>query len=388
LEDHSQSRQRKNLAAILHVLHQDGPASRADLADRTGLTTGSLAYLLGTLSEAGLVAEQALDSVAGGRHLPGVAVDGHLNVVVAIEISVDSIALAVVGLGGVILRETRRERSRDRTPVTETIADVAELFAEVEDLLAERRLLGVGVANAGLVRRGGQVVENSPNLGWTEVPLGDLLRDLFGSEIPIVIGNEADLGALAECRRGAAVGIEHLIFIFCEVGVGGGLVAGGRPISGADGFAGELGHMPVNPDGVPCQCGSVGCWETEVGEGALLRRGGRPADGGRAGIDALIESAVAGDDVALGAIAEQGRWIGIGVAGLVNALNPQMVVLSGLFERIYPLTVNSIDETFKRKALAESARRVKILPSSLGDSVLLVGAAEAAFDQVFLDPVS
>ncbi len=370
------------------MLHQDGPASRADLAERTGLTTGSLAYLLGTLSEAGLVAEQALASGADGRHLPVVAVDGEHNVVVAIEVSVDSIALAVVGLGGVILRETRRERSRDRTPVAETIADIAELVAEVEDLLDGRRLLGVGVANAGLVRRGGQVVENSPNLGWTEVPLSDLLRDLFGAEVPIVIGNEADLGALAECRRGAAVGVEHLIFIFCEVGVGGGLVAGGRPISGADGFAGEFGHMAVNPDGVPCQCGSVGCWETEVGEGALLRRAGRAADSGRVGIDALIESALAGDDVALGAVAEQGRWIGVGVAGLVNALNPQMVVLSGLFERIYPLTVNSIDETFKRRALAESARRVKIVPSSLGDSVLLVGAAEAAFDQVFLDPVS
>jgi predicted NBD/HSP70 family sugar kinase len=369
------------------VLHQDGPAARAHLAERTGLTTGSLAYLLGTLSEAGLVVEQALASVPDGRHLPGVAVDGDRNVVVAIEISVDSIALAVVGLGGGVLREIRRERPRDRTPVAKTIADVAELVAEVQDVLHGRRLLGVGVANAGLVRSGGKVVENSPNLGWTEVPLSDLLRALFGPDIPIVIGNEADLGALAECRRGAAVGIDHLIFIFCEVGVGGGLVAGGRPIVGADGFAGEFGHMPVNPDGVPCQCGSIGCWETEVGEGALLRRAGREADSGRAGIDALIESALAGDDAALGAIAEQGRWIGIGVAGLVNALNPQMVVLSGLFERVYPLAVNSIDETFKRRSLAESARGVEIVPSSLGDSVLLVGAAEAAFAQVFLDPV-
>ena len=160
------------------------------------------------------------------------------------------------------------------------------------------------------------------------------------------MANEADLGALAELRRGAAVDAQHVLFISGEVGVGGGLIVDGQQLTGAGGFAGEVGHMPVNPDGRTCRCGSVGCWETEIGEGALLRRAGHPPDAGREEVEAVLREAAAGAPDVLEALDAVGRWLGFGLAGLVNVFNPQVVVLGGLFGRIHPF----VEETLRRGA--------------------------------------
>ena len=146
----------------------------------------------------------------------------------------------------------------------------------------------------GVVRRADGLVSMAPNLGWTDEPLGERLAAVFGDDIPISIANEADLGALAEARRGAAVGADHVLFVSGEVGVGGGLIVDGQPFTGVAGYGGEIGHMPVNPTGRPCRCGAVGCWETEVGAASLLRRAGRSSQGGRAEIDALLADAERG----------------------------------------------------------------------------------------------
>ena len=173
----------------------------------------------------------------------------------------------------------------------------------------------------------------APNLGWRDVPLGERLAQVLGAAVPIAVANDADLGALAELRRGAARGADDVLSSSGEVGVGGGLIVDGRPLTGVAGYGGEVGHMPVNPDGRPCRCGSIGCWETEVGEGALLRRAGHPPEGGRAAVDAVLREAERGSPVALAALAETGRWLGIGLAGLVNVLNPRLVVLGGRLRR-------------------------------------------------------
>ena len=197
-------------------------------------------------------------------------------------------------------------------------------------------MIGIGVAIVGIVRRDAGVVTMAPNLGWRDVPLGDRLADALGTSLPIAVANEADLGALAELRRGAAVDAQHVLFISGEVGVGGGLIVDGKQLTGAGGFAGEVGHMPVNPDGRTCRCGSVGCWETEIGEGALLRRAGHPPDAGREEVEAVLREAAAGAPDVLEALDAVGRWLGFGLAGLVNVFNPQVVVLGGLFGRIHP----------------------------------------------------
>jgi predicted NBD/HSP70 family sugar kinase len=226
----------------------------------------------------------------------------------------------------------------------------------------------------------------APNLGWRDVPLGERLASALGGSVPIAVANDADLGALAEVRRGAARGADHVLFISAEVGVGGGLIVDGNPLPSVAGYAGEVGHIPVNPIGANCRCGSVGCWETEVGADALLRRAGHRPGGGRREVEAVLREAEAGSPVALDALHETGRWIGYGLAGLVNIFNPRLVVLGGLFGRIHPFVDEAIDAELNRLALAGPRSLVRVVPASLGIDAPLLGAAEFAFEPLLADP--
>src|SRR6185503_6058079 len=170
-----------------------------------------------------------------------------------------------------------------------------------------------------------------------------------------------------------------LLFIAGEVGVGGGIVVAGRPLTGVAGYAGEIGHISVNPAGRRCRCGSTGCWETEIGEEALLRRAGVPAEGGRRAVDQVIAAAAAGEHQALAAVDEVGRWLGIGIAGLVNVLNPRVVVLGGLFSKLAPRLIPRVEEELDRFALAAPRANVRVAAAQLGMDAPLLGAAELAF---------
>ena len=282
----------------------------------------------------------------------------------------------------------RLDRPRDRSSVDETIADLAALARAVQRRLPDTDgMIGIGVAIVGIVRRDAGVVTMAPNLGWRDVPLAERLADALGTSLPIAVANEADLGALAELRRGAAVGAQHVLFISGEVGVGGGLIVDGQPLTGAGGFAGEVGHMPVNPDGRTCRCGSVGCWETEVGEGALLRRAGHPPDAGREEVEAVLREAAAGSPDVLEALDAVGRWLGFGLAGLVNVFNPQVVVLGGLFGRIHPVRRGDARRRARSARAPAGARGASgVVPAALGVDAPLLGAAELAFEPLLADP--
>ena len=238
----------------------------------------------------------------------------------------------------------------------------------------------------GVVRRSDGFVSMAPNLGWRDIPLGERLARALDLAVPISVANEADLGTLAELRRGVAVGVDDLMFISGEVGVGGGVILGGRPLTGVAGYAGEVGHMTVNPDGDACRCGSVGCWETEVGEDALLARAGHPPGGGRAAVDAVLLEAAAGSGVALAALDHVGRWLGIGLASLVNLLNPRLVVLGGRFARIHPYVRQALHAELDRRTLPAARMLVTVVPTSLGVDGPLLGAAELALEPLLADP--
>jgi predicted NBD/HSP70 family sugar kinase len=177
-----------------------------------------------------------------------------------------------------------------------------------------------------------------------------------------------------------------VLYLSGEVGVGGGIIVDGRPLTGVAGYGGEIGHMTVNPDGVRCGCGSTGCWETEVGAVALLRRAGRPVDGGQAEVDALLAAARAGEPMAMAALAETGRWLGIGLAGLVNIFNPRLVVFGGLFQALFPFIEGSVQAVLDERALRPPRELVGLVPSALGNDAPLLGAAELAFEPLLADP--
>ncbi len=381
---------RANLSAIMRALHEAGPLSRSELVARTGLTRSAIRDLVGELAAAGLVVEEGSAHLGTpGRPSPLVRPEPTGAVVLALEISVDSIAAALVGLGGTVFARGRLDTPRAHTAVDDVVADLLDLAAAIRagrpDLPAAT---AIGCAIVGVVRRADGLVAMAPNLGWVDVPLGERLASAFGGDLPVAVANEADLGVLAEHRRGEAVGIDDVLYLSGEVGVGGGIIVDGRPLTGVAGFGGEVGHVTLDAAGLPCRCGSVGCWETLAGERALLRLAGYPEDGGRAAVDAVLAEADAGVPAARAALDEVGRWLGIGLAGLVNIFNPRLVVLGGLFGRVHPFVRATVDGELDRRALAGSRALVRVVAAGLGVDAPLLGAAELALEPLLADPTS
>ena len=226
----------------------------------------------------------------------------------------------------------------------------------------------------------------APNLGWTDVPLGERLIAVFGDEVPIYVANEADLGALAEARRGAARGADHVLFISGEVGVGGGLIVDGQPFTGVAGYGGEIGHMPVNANGPPATAGRSAAGRPRsaptaccAAPAARRRAVGPPST-------PCSRGASAGSPVDLAALEETGRWLAFGLAGLVNILNPRLVVMGGQFARILPFVDEVVKAGLDRYALSAPRRLVRVVPATLGADAPLLGAAEHAFEPLLADP--
>jgi predicted NBD/HSP70 family sugar kinase len=362
--------------------------SRSQLVEHTGLTRSAIRGLIGELVTGGLLLETRNEPAgAPGRPSPLVHPDPDGAAVIALEINVDSLAAAYVGLGGTVEKLVRVDRPRAHVTVDEIVADLAELARPIlRSASRNGSLVGIGVAVAGIVRRSDGLVRLAPNLGWKDVPLGHRLAAAIGSDVPMAIANDADLGGLAEHRRGAAVGEANVIYVSGEVGVGGNMTVDGRPLIGAAGYAGEIGHMIVNPAGAPCACGSFGCWETEIGERAMLVGAGRRANGGRAAVDELIAAAVAGEPAAGASVARVGEWLGLGLATLVNVFNPTLVVLGGVLGRIHPLVAEELDSTVDRRTLPAAGQLVRVTPGALGVNAPIIGAAELAFEPMLADP--
>lgn len=386
----SETVRRANLSAIVRELHESGPLSRSDLVARTGLTRSAIRGLIGELVVGGLAMEgpAALDGTPG-RPSPVVRAEPHGAVVLAMEIAVDSLAAATVGLGGRVFDLVRVDLPRGRSSVDDIATVLAELAGTVRDRLpTDETIVGVGVAVVGVVRRSDGMVSLAPNLGWRDEPLGERLTLALDVDVPITLANEADLAALAEHRRGVARGIDDLILIWGSVGVGGGIVVDGQALTGSAGYSGEIGHIPVNPDGLPCRCGSTGCLETEVGSTAILRRAGRSPEGGHEAVDDVLAAAQLGEPAALQAFAETGRWLGIGLAGVINVLNPSLVLLGGHLMASYPFVRPTLEAELDRRVLRAARGLVRVMPSSLGVDAPLRGAAELAFEPLLSDPAA
>ncbi|MDP9395098.1 MAG: ROK family protein, partial [Actinomycetota bacterium] len=296
---------RHNLSTLLTRIHRDGATSRAALTAHMGLNRSTIGALTTDLADAGLVREQpggpaSRSRSGGGRPSHVVVPQAERVFVLAVDIGVSRIVAARVGLGGTVL--DRRDLTHERHQ--HGLADVVRVVAGAcEDLLAAARrrgrCLGVGAGVPGAVSRGDGVVRFGPNLGWVDEPFGEALATRLA--LPVHVGNDADLGVLAEHTRGVAVGCDHVAYLSGEVGIGGGFLVDGRPLAGFGGYAGEIGHLVVHPEGRRCRCGARGCWETEVGEDALLELAGRPLGGGARAVREVFDAVAAGDPTACAA---------------------------------------------------------------------------------------
>jgi predicted NBD/HSP70 family sugar kinase len=379
---------RHNLSTVLERLHLSGPMSRSELTAVTGLNRSTIADLIGELSALDLVMEGPAEISGPGRPSPMVSPRPEGAVALAVEVSVYSIAVATVGLGGHVYNKVLIATPRGGFSPEETVARVAKLAVPLLDTLPpDHRLVGVGTACVGLTRRVDGFVHLAPNLDWHGVPLGEMLAAELPVPDHVLVANDADLGALAEHRRGAGMGAQDLIYVSGEVGIGIGVILHGQPLVGAAGYAGEAGHMMVNPSGRRCRCGASGCWETEAGEEALIEKAGALENlSGLAALDAIARRARSGDEKALDGINAVGRWLGVGIGNLINLFNPELVLLGGFYHRLFPFLEPAVAAGAKERALTGPAEMVRIMASGLGTDSVLIGAAEVALSELITDP--
>lgn len=377
---------RHNLGTLLRHVHSAGQISRAELTNLMGLNRSTIAGLVAELESLGISERGA--PVEGARQGAGrpsaevrIAADGPY--VIAVDLGVDHIVVARVGLGGTVLHRARRAmRDREEAWQAER-AVVALIRCVVEDAPPTAPLVGIGISVPGMVRRIDELVRLAPNLEWHDVSFGHDVVAALGLEVPVSLANDADMGALAEHRRGVGVGIDDLVYISGNVGVGAGVITGGHRVQGAAGYAGEVGHLLFNPEGGPCHCGNRGCWETEVGGDAIAMAIDCPPDQ-VAQLDEVLDGFVE-PSPELRAI---GTAVGQGVASIVNIFNPRLVVLGGYFRSLYTLVRDEVDAGLVDRALPASLETVTLVLPSLGSDSPLLGAAETALEPLFVDPVA
>lgn len=385
-----QGMRRQNLALVMAALAAHGPSSRAEVADRTGLTRAAVGNLINELAAAGLTTDLGLaPSGRVGRPGTALALSEQGPAGLGLEIGVDHLGACVLDLHGTVRTWVEIEApNRGRAP-RDVLAELGDVAAAALQHAAAQGLHPVGtvVAVPGLVGSAHGTVEQAPNLGWHSVPVPTEPAEWLPAplrSVPLEVENEANLGALAELWH-AATRPADFIHVSAEAGIGAAVVIDGRLFRGARGFAGELGHVPVHPDGPQCSCGARGCLEQYAGEQTVLRASGL-SDAGGDRIKALTDQALDGNPRVLKALEEAGRALGTALAGAVNLLDPSALVLGGAYAELGEWLLPGM-----RKELAE---RVTVRPwspealqlSELGRRGPLLGAATVTIRRIIENP--
>ncbi|SES66823.1 ROK family protein [Geodermatophilus poikilotrophus] len=377
-----------NLALVLRtVCAADGPLSRADVAVRTGTTRATAARLVDELVAGGLLDEgERLAPPRRGRPatplLPGARIGA-----LGLQVDAGLLAARLLDLRGRVVAERVEE---DDLVGSDPARTLARLGALATDLLAgpagELRLAGAGLALPGLVDVERHLLLRAPNLGWSDVDAVGLLAAHLPDGLRPVPGNEADLAArtVAETAPGRPGPMRDFLYLSGQIGIGGAAVVGGQVMTGSAGWAGEVGHVCVDPDGPPCRCGSTGCLEQYAGRHALLAAAGLPLDTAPAEV---VARASAGDADVRRALDAAARALGVALAGVVNVLDLPAVVLGGHLAALAGPLRPPLEELLGRRVLSARWRRPVVAAVTGPPAAGATGAALRALGDVLADPV-
>ena len=387
---------RHNLSLVLRHLRLEGDRSRARIASDVGLNKATVSSLVAELVARGLVVEGETERGAVGRPGRVVEISATTHVAVGAEVNTDYVSVLVTNLRGEAVGERRVALDTANMTAEEVLGRLATVCREVLGPFVQDGVdvVGITLALPGIVEPATGIVFDAPNLGWRGTPAVDVLRHALGApDHPIALDNEANLSAIAEIEVRGPQTARELLLITGAVGVGGGIVSAGRLIRGGRGFAGELGHMHLDPAGRRCRCGRRGCWETVVGLGALLRAAAPASDPVRdPSIDVvqrlteLRSRAEAEHPRTLKAIDEIGENLVRGCGTLVNLFNPEVLVLGGYFAELGPWFLPRLEAGLAEEVFAPEAGGCRVELSTLGFSAAVRGGALQATRRVYDDP--
>lgn len=385
---------RANLAEVLQLVWRERRISRAEIARRKALSRSTVSIIVAELLALGLVEEVGAGESRGGRPAIVLQFDDDAATILGVDLGATHVGVTLTNLRGSVLAWEHRDHPvrDDPTGALALVNTLAERC--LESSRGSRRLLaGIGIGVPSPVDPARPDHLNDVVVPrWKDVAVGEGLRTRF--RVPVLVDNDANLGALAERWWGAARDVDDFAYIKLATGVGAGFFIGGRVYRGASGIAGEVGHLSVDPGGQRCVCGLRGCLVTEVGAPALVRKARallkehpRSALAGRDfGITAIEDAALSGDALALEVVRETAERLGVAVAGLLNLLNPSLVVMGGGLARVGDLLLDPLRRAVRARTLATSVEVSRIVTSELGARAVAIGAATLLLQRALSDP--
>ncbi len=385
-----ESLRERNRRQLLDALRRLGSASRADLARLTGLSRSTVSTLVSDLQAHGLIIEQGgragseSDSEGRapqqGRPPTLLTLDRSAGLVLGIDFGHEIVHVAIADLSRTILAEQSQPLDVDNSAaraIDVAVALADEVIAAAD--VGSDRLLGAGVGLSGPIDVAAGTVHTGKILpGWAGVRPAEELAARLG--LHVHLDNDANLGALAEVTLGAGVGARDAIYLMVSGGVGAGLILGGELYRGTGGTAGELGHVLVDESGPICRCGNRGCLEMMAG-GRAITALLRDSHGDDITLDEVMALAADGDSGARRAIADAGRVLGRSIAALVNAFNPELVIVGGAVSAAGDVLLDPLQEAVHRYAIPSAAADVRITRGVLGERAEVLGALELAARQ-------
>jgi predicted NBD/HSP70 family sugar kinase len=383
-----------NRQILLNLVRASQPVSRADLARLMDTRRGAISLIVNDLIADGVLFEGAKGEAARGRKPQFLYIDSRKRCVVAVDIRATRTFLMVTDL----LTEPVVGVSSFPTP-TDAGRFVKTLSARIHRLLADHKELGrcdgIGIGVPGMLDAAGTGISFAPRLGWRDVPLRDLLAKESG--LPVHIENSARACAIAQIWdvRRAAGRSSDFVFLSVSDGLGFGFVVNGEVVRGRHNVAGEFGHTPLDINGPPCACGANGCWEAYVSNLATLSRYfGReisprmpiPAEIASFTVEDLIARARGGDGKAMAALQATARYLGLGLASVVNAVDPERIFVSGEIIAAWDLLEPTVRQALATRVLAPAATSIEITPVPLPEYPRLRGAAALVTAPLFAAP--
>jgi predicted NBD/HSP70 family sugar kinase len=372
---------------------REAPISRSELSTATGLTRPTISRIVEDLLTGGLIVEAGpARNGNSGRPRVGLSLARTGPAGLGLDIRVDSLSVCVVDLTGTVRHLGFAPRApRDATPA-ETLSSLAAMAREAIRATAAENLTVVGVTLAapGPVQDG-TVVRCAPTLGWRNVDAGAAIRAGLGSPgLPVAVDNDAGLAALGE-QYASAQELRDFVCVSGEFDIGAGIMLGGTPLRGSRGWSGELGHILVQSDGLPCSCGATGCLQRYAGLQEILaavpeparRAAVAPHQASAVAIEALVS---AGSPEILAALERAGRALGVAIAAVVNIVDVDTVLLGGSYSLLASWLTEGIEEELRRRVLTAAWAPVEVRPAPLGPDAAVIGAALSAVDKVRRDP--
>lgn len=383
-----------NRQIALNLVRTRQPISRADLARIMGVRRGAVSLIVNDLLAEGLIFEGATGESHRGRKPTFLYIDSRERCVVAVDIRVTRTSLMVTDLlGRQLVAASSFPTDRDPRRL------VVELSKRIKKVLSEHKEVGecqgIGVVVPGMVDHATSRVIRAPTLGWRDIEIRESLASATG--LPVHVENSGKACALAQiwAARGDTAAPGDVVFVSVSDGIGVGVVVNGEILRGRHNIAGEFGHVPLSIDGPPCSCGSTGCWEAYVSNLATLSRyfgrnlrEARPvaADVAAFTIEDLIARARAGDAKAIAAIKMTARYLGLGLASIVNAVDPARIYIGGEIIAAWDLIEADARAALAERALSPDAAKTEIRIVSLEDQPRLRGAAALVTAPAFAAP--